>query len=84
MKTVSMDELKKRLSELVLEAGGGKEILITRHHRPVARLAPAGTEHLHRGRRFGKARLRSLFRGKTRGKYLEVLAEDRRGPGDAD
>ena len=36
---------------------------------------PAG---LHRGSAFGNATLKPLFRSKTRGRYLDVLSDDRR------
>ena len=38
--TVNIAEAKARLPELVRRAGAGEEILIARHRRPVARLAP--------------------------------------------
>jgi hypothetical protein len=35
-------------------------------------------DHLHRGARFGKANLKPAVRGKTGGRYLQMLQEDRR------
>ena len=81
MKTVSIQELKAQLSALVAEAAEGSPILITRHKRAVARLVPAEL-HLHIGRRSHSSRLKALFRNATKGRYLEVLADDRRGGGD--
>ena len=77
MKTVSIYELKRDLSGLVREAAAGEPILITRHQRAVAALTSATMEHVHVGSRFGKGSLRPLLRRATRGKYLEVLADDR-------
>lgn len=79
MKTVSFQELKSHLSALLDEAAAGVRILITRHQKPVAYLAGAGDEHVHRGRRFGKAALRPLLKKGTGGRYLDVLTDDRRG-----
>ncbi|MBI1737231.1 MAG: type II toxin-antitoxin system prevent-host-death family antitoxin [Candidatus Rokubacteria bacterium] len=83
MKTVSIDELKRNLSSLVEEAAAGARIVITKHRRPVASLGAAGAEHLRVGARFGKASFKPLLRAPTAGKYLEVLAEDRRGTAGA-
>ena len=38
---VSIAEAKNRLSELVRAVEGGDRVVITRHGKPVARLAPA-------------------------------------------
>jgi len=81
MKKVSIQELKKNLSSLVDEAAAGRSILITRHRRPVAFLSSADLQHLHIGKRFGKAKLEPLLSRATRERYLVVLAEDRRGGG---
>lgn len=78
MKMVSIQELKASLSALVAEAAAGTPVLITRHKRAVARLVPADP-HVHVGKRFGKAKLKGLLRNATRGRYLEVVADDRRG-----
>jgi prevent-host-death family protein len=78
MKTVSLDELKRRLSAFVEQAAAGERILITKHRRPVASLSGADAEHLHIGARFGRASLKPLFRGPTGGEYLRVLDDDRR------
>jgi prevent-host-death family protein len=78
MKRVSIQELKRDLSSIVESARQGAGVLITRHNRPVARLSSAEGQYLHIGSRFGKARLRPVLRGKTSGRYLEILEEDRR------
>ena len=75
---VSIQELKATLSSLVAEAAAGGAILITRHKRVVARLGPPDA-HVHVGRRFGRSRPRALLRNATAGRYLDVIADDRRG-----
>ena len=77
VKTVSIQELKVQLSALVAEAAEGTPILITRDKRVVARLVPA-EPHLHIGKRSHKAKLKALMRNATKGRYLEVLVDDRR------
>jgi len=79
MKTVSIYGLKQELASVIAETQAGSDFLITRHNKPVARLTRPGTEHLHRGSRFGKASLKPAVQGGTAGRYLEFLAEDRRG-----
>ncbi len=79
MKTVPIHDLKKRLSALIEEAGRGEEILVTKHRRPVVRLSSAAHEHLHVGARFGAGALTAAAENATRGRYLVVLADDRRG-----
>lgn len=81
MKVVTILDLKNNLSALIQEAAAGEKIVVTRHGRPVACLTGAGAEHLHVGRRAGKAALRPLLRNATRGRYLAVLADDRHGGG---
>ena len=82
MKTVSIQELKAKLSSLVAEAARGTTVVITRHRRPVACLTPADQQHLSVGRSFGQGALKPLLRQATRGRYLRILAEDRRGDPD--
>jgi antitoxin (DNA-binding transcriptional repressor) of toxin-antitoxin stability system len=71
--------LKQELAAFVAEAEAGNDVLITRHNKPVARLTRPGTEHLHTGPRFGKARLKPAVKGKTAGRYLRILDDDRGG-----
>jgi prevent-host-death family protein len=78
---VPIHELKRRLSELVAEAEKGTPLLITRHGRVVAQLLPADA-HVHVGSRFGKGAPAPLLRARTKGRYLDVVADDRRGGGD--
>lgn len=82
MKKVRIYELKQGLSSLIAEAEQGTDIIITRHNRPIARLSSAERQYLHVGSRFGRATLQPVLRGKTGGRYLRVLEEDRRSDTD--
>ena len=82
MKTVSIDELKRRLSWFIDQAAAGERFIVTKHRRPVASIVAAGTEHSRIGCRFGRARLKPALKGPTNGQYLAVLLEDRRPSGD--
>ncbi len=77
MKSVPMYGLKRDLASIIAEAEAGNEVLITRHNKPVARLTRPGTEHLHVGSQFGKAKLKPAVRVKTAGRYLKILEKDR-------
>lgn len=81
MKQVSLQELKTQLSKLVEEAAAGERILITRYKRPIAELGAPSTTGLRVGENYGRGLPGPLFRNATRGRYLELLEEDRReGP----
>jgi prevent-host-death family protein len=43
MHAVTIEEAQAHLAELIAEAAGGTEIVITRDNEPVAKLGPAGT-----------------------------------------
>ncbi len=43
MKTVGIFEAKTNLSSLLEEVENGRDVMITRHGKPVARLVPAAT-----------------------------------------
>ena len=79
MKRVSIQDLKANLSSLVAEAESGGTIVITRHNSPVAQLIPAHLVLVHRGARVGQGRIAPAIKHGTRGRYLDVLAEDRSG-----
>jgi prevent-host-death family protein len=79
VKTVSISELKRSLSALLEEAAQGRRILITRRKNPIASLTSSDLEHLHVGPKAGKASLKPFLRRANQGKYLEFLADDRRG-----
>lgn len=74
-----MNELKQDLSSFIAEAEAGEEILVTRHNKPVARLSRAETGRVHFGAEAGKTKLKPALRGKTGGRYLDFLREDRSG-----
>jgi len=76
-----MQELKRRLAALVTEAEHGESFLITRHNGIVAQLVPPDA-CLHIGSRFGMGRLEPLLQGPTKGRYLDVVADDRGGSRD--
>ncbi len=41
---ISISEAKGRLTDLVRKAEEGEEVVLTRHGKPVARIAPAGVQ----------------------------------------
>lgn len=43
MTTVTIEEAQAKLSELIDHLAAGEELLITRDHRPIARLLPEAT-----------------------------------------
>jgi prevent-host-death family protein len=77
MKQISIQDLKATLSSAISEAESGNIILITRHNEPVAQLGPAQPKFVHRGKNVGKGGLKPALRLGTKGRYLEVLLEDR-------
>jgi len=78
MKRVSIQDLKASLSATLSEAESGQTILITRHNQPIARLMPASVVK-PRGRAGGLPALRPVLRRGTKGRYLDILLEDRSG-----
>ena len=78
MKTVPIHELKQQLSQVIAAAESGETMLVTRHKRVVARIVPPEA-HLHVGSRFGGGSIHPLLKGATRGRYLDVITDDRRG-----
>jgi len=81
MKSVPIHELKRYLSQLIARAEGGESLSVTRHKRVVARIVPPQA-NLHVGRSFGRGSIRPLLKAATHGRYLDVIADDRRGGGD--
>ena len=77
MKLVSIQDLKAKLSAMVAQAESGDTIIITRHNAPVAQLSPARTASVQRGKNVGGGRIRAALKRGTKGRYLEVLLEDR-------
>lgn len=78
---IPIHELKRRLSELVAEAEKGTPLLITRHSHVVAQLLPPDA-HVHIGSRFGRGAPAPLLKARTKGRYLDAVADDRRGGWD--
>jgi antitoxin (DNA-binding transcriptional repressor) of toxin-antitoxin stability system len=80
MRTVSMVEAKNRLSALLDEVQGG-DITITRHGKPVARLAALTNEPNHDRARAAADGLRALSKGYTlNGITIKDLISEGRGP----
>lgn len=77
MKTISIQALKRQLSEVISAAEAGERFVITRHKKPVAELGSTDFGHLHVGAHFGAARLSPVLEGPTDGRYLEILRDDR-------
>jgi prevent-host-death family protein len=77
VKEISIQDLKAQLSATVAEAQSGHTILITRHNKPVAQLGPPGASALRRGARVGTGRLTPAVKRGTKGRYLDVLLDDR-------
>ena len=76
-KAMSIQDLKASLSSAIAEAEAGATILITRHKEAVAQLSPARPSAIHRGERVGTSRLMPALKRGTKGRYLEVLLNDR-------
>lgn len=77
MTQISIQDLKAGLSAAIAEAESGKTIVITRHNEPVAKLIPARSTSVHRGKEAGRGRIRPAIRSRTRIPYLDSLTEDR-------
>jgi prevent-host-death family protein len=82
MRNVTIQHLKQNLSAILAAARDGARFTVTRHRRPVAEIGPAEASSLHTGDRFGRTRLRPAIEGTVGRRYLEVLLEDREGPGN--
>lgn len=74
MKTAGIREARQGLSSLVAEVRKGREIVLTEHGRPVARLAPL---HEAARRAFRSHRRFRLALGKLEAPLSSALAEDR-------
>lgn len=77
MKRTSIQALKSGLSSVIAEAEAGETILITRHNRVVARLMPERAVRPHGRADAPPTALNPALREATRGRYLEVLLDDR-------
>ncbi len=79
MKRISIQNLKAGLSAAIAEAESGETVLITRHNRAVAQLTSATVVQTHGGAEGATVALRPLLRRATKGRYLELLLDDRSG-----
>lgn len=78
MASISVQDLKQALADVLRRVGLGEWITVLRHGQPVARLGPPTEPGVHVGRRFGaKDGLAPAGRKLTGGAYLDVLADDR-------
>lgn len=62
MKQVSARDANQRFSKLLAEVAGGREIVITRHGKPVARLVPVSAERASAERAAAVKRLRARMK----------------------
>jgi prevent-host-death family protein len=76
---ISIQDLKARLSSAVADAESGNTIVITRHNEPVAQLGPPAQPQVRLGSKLGKGGILPALRRGTKGRYLAILLEDRRG-----
>ena len=81
MATISVQDLKARLSSALADAEAGATLVITRHNEPIARLVPVAAAHSHRGARLGASKLRPAIKGGLRGPkgLLRATLVDDRG-----
>ena len=77
MKKVPLKDLKLRLSLWMKEAAKGSLVQVTRYNRPYIYLFCNESPGLHCGSQVGKSEIKSVLSGKTKGRWLEILLEDR-------
>jgi prevent-host-death family protein len=77
MRTAGIREARQGLSSLVAEVRKGREIVLTEHGRPVARLAPVRDEASSAFRSHRRFRLALARAGVSVAKALEEDREDR-------
>lgn len=82
MKEISVQELKAHLSAILAEVAAGEAVLVTRHRKPVAQLTAAKSGGLVLGARHGEEDLHPCLSRGSKGRYLDLLVEDRRGGPD--
>jgi prevent-host-death family protein len=83
VESVPIGDLKQALSSYIDDAANGERVVVTRHGRPVALIIGAEHERLTVGAQFGRGSLRPLLSRASKGRYLSVLEDDRRGGDDA-
>lgn len=69
MATISAFDAKTRFGELLHRVANGEEVVITRHDKPIARIAPEGRPRLDEVRRSvaGLQALQRRIRARTKG-----------------
>jgi prevent-host-death family protein len=77
MKKVSIQDLKPQLSAVLTEVESGATVEITRHGKPVARLAPVDPPYVHRGAQVGTYVWPPAIPTGAGKRALELLLEDR-------
>jgi prevent-host-death family protein len=77
MRQISIQDLKAKLSAAISEAESGNTIVITRHNEAVAKLIPAQSQYVHRGKDAGKGGIRPVLKRGEKIPYLRILLEDR-------
>ncbi|MDY7092474.1 MAG: type II toxin-antitoxin system prevent-host-death family antitoxin [Acidobacteriota bacterium] len=77
VEVIRESEAKVRFSELLARAACGESFVITRHGRPMARLAPEATSS--REKALAAAERLKALRGSIKGVTLEELCKDIRG-----
>lgn len=78
MKEIPLKTLKDHFAEITAEVAAGTPIEVTKYHKPYLRMVPSGTSSTHYGKNYGKGTLTpALPKAKTKGRYLEILLEDR-------
>lgn len=78
MKSVSIQDLKRHLSGYLERAAGGESIVVTRHRKPVAMVAPVAPNQVWFGPRFGKVELGPVLETPLSESARRLLADDRR------
>jgi len=81
METIGAFDAKSRLSELLDRAAKGETFLITKHGRPVGKLAPPDTSRDAKAIAEAVARLkkfRGIFKGMNRDDLISLKQEGRR------
>ncbi len=77
MKIVPLLELKKRLSYWAEKAAEGERIEVTKYNKPFVYISSSEVSALHVGESIGEYSLKSALNDPTRGKWLNLLIEDR-------
>lgn len=77
MKSISLRVLKENLSRYTEQAARGEPIQVTRYNKPFVYLMPALGQSQRVGTRAGQHEFRPVSKRATRGRFLEVLNEDR-------